>query len=291
MTGLRALDARLVPRAAAGLRALLARAATVPGPLRRLDDRLARRGPFAVLRESPQLGLAAVAALLVTGAGAVVALRTAPGQPSPPGRVLGPAVGASVPVYVDAARERAVAASRARPDASRLALVSLTAYLTPRQAAGLLADLEVQRVYLRVPTTPGSELLAADVAGLGDDLEVLYAGTARRKDDDRREALARARAARPTSPEQLRARDLDELAGRTAGREAIAYGRGCACVLAVVVRGPARTLAALPARRGVRVVEPAPGGLTLDQLSVRPLAPEQTTRAASLTPPRPGLGG
>lgn len=308
MTGLRDLDDRVVPRAAARLRAVVGagralrtRVATVavppgPGVLRRLDERYARSGPLALLRDAPQAGLAVAGAVLLAGAGVAVAR----GGDPPPDRgslvadssvALGPEVGDDVAAYVEGARKGAAALSADDPEAQHIALVSLTSGLQPDAVQALLEGLEVQRVYLKVPSSDPGEVLSTDVEDLVPDLRALYAATADRKAEDREELVRLSRGIAPTTAEQTRLRDVYELSGRLAAREAQAYRKGCACVFAVVVRGSAAQLAALPALSGVRAVELAPEGVALEALRVRPLGPEQTTTVQAGPAPRPAPAG
>lgn len=318
MSGLRELDDRVVPRAAARLRALVDRtggrrravtqrardavvAPPAPGLLRRLDDRFARRGPLGVVRDVPQVGVVVIATVFLAGAGVALA-RSGDDGPRRGGaagttaaapqesRRLGPEVGALVPDYVAAAGQQAVAYSRERPDALHVALVSLTAYREPDEVRALLAGIEVQRAYLRVPSSDPSEVLSADVQDLVGDLRLLYAATAERKGDDQEEFLELARSIDAQNDEQTRFKEFYELSARLAGREATAYRTGCACLFSVVVRAPARVLAELPALEGVRAVELAPRGVALEELRVQPLGPEQTTTVAAAAEPRSGAG-
>ncbi len=307
MSGLRDLDDRIVPRLAVRLRSVVeaarARRASmasgarrlVPAPpqalpagragrLQRLDDRYAR-GPLALVREVPAIGFVVIAAVFLAGSGVALARsgddrRPDAGAGQQQSRVLGPDPGASVPDYVALAAEGAAAASAARPEALRVALVSLSEYRRPQDVLDLLTGLEVQRAYLKVPSSDPSEVLSADVEDLVGDLEQLYAATATRKATDQAEFLALARTIDPANDEQRRFKEFYELSARLAGREATAYRTGCACLFSVVVRGPARVLAALPALQGVRAVEVAPQGVPLDELRIRPLGPEQTLTAS-----------
>jgi hypothetical protein len=305
---LREADRRLVPVAAARLRAVLdaasggrrsalARVAR-PGPLRRLDDRFARRGPLALLAEVPQLGLLLVALLLLAGGGTVLARggedaaaeRPAPAAVLPGPPVLGPEIGAQITQYVSTARAAAAQASQERPQEEQLALVSLTAYATPEKAREVLTGLDVRRAYLRVPAGPDpTEVLSTDVEDLVGDVRRLYTATAARKGREQQEFLGLARSITPDSPEQQRFRAFYEASARASGKEATAYRTGCACLFAVVVRAPVRVLAELPALAGVRAVELAPPGATVEEIRVRPLVPEQTTVVAAL--PRASVTG
>ncbi|MCU1692169.1 MAG: hypothetical protein JWM64_1260 [Frankiales bacterium] len=291
---LRDLDARLVPRAAQRLRALLdrsrpARPGRPAGPLRRLDDRFTARGPLRLVRDVPQVGLLVVAAVFFSGS-AVALSRSGDDDPSAvssSSRVLGPELGAPVADYVAAVRARAVEESRDHPRREHVALVSLSGYRTPEQAQALLGGLEVERAYLRVPGDAATEVLPADVQDLVGDLRLLYAATATRKADDQEEFLGLARSITPSDPEQRRFKEFYETSARLAGQEATAYRTGCACLFSVVVTGRADALAALPALDGVRAVELADSGLRLAQLRVRPLAPEQTATVSAEVPVLP----
>ncbi|MCW2605723.1 MAG: hypothetical protein JWO60_416 [Frankiales bacterium] len=311
MSGLRDLDDRVVPRAAARLRAAVesvrgrrrargtparveAAPPARPGALRRLDERYARRGPLGLVRDVPQVGLVVVAAVFLVGAGVALARNDDDGasrgtaaQVREESRVLGPAPGASVPDYVADAAAGAAKASQDRPEVLHVALVSLAEYRRPQDVRDLLTGLEVQRAYLKVPSSDPSEVLSADVEDLVGDLQQLYAATAERKAEDQEEFLKLARSIDPGNEEQRRFKEFYELSARLAGREATAYRTGCTCLFSVVVRGPAGTLAALPALPGVRAVELAPGGVALSELRVRPLGPEQTTTVSVGPEPSP----
>ncbi|MCW2778444.1 MAG: hypothetical protein JWN17_2169 [Frankiales bacterium] len=316
MSGLRDLDDRLVPRLAARVRRAVdavrghrsdlgERARSVvapvptasrPGPLRRLDDRFAQRGPLGVVRDVPQVGLVVIAAVFFAGAGVALARggEDGPGRASsntvasPASRVLGPAVGASVPDYVAQAKAHAVELSRQRPGVLHVALVSLTAYGKPDDVRRLLAGLEVQRAYLRVPSDQPTEVLPAPVQDLAGDLKLLYTAKAGQKAKDQVEFLSLARSIVPENPEQRRFKEFYEQAARLSGLEATAYRTGCACLFAVVVRGRASDLTQLTAYPGIRAVELAPGGVPLEQLRVQPLDPADTTVVGGRSPaPRP----
>ncbi len=311
MSGLRDLDDRVVPRAAARVRALVdgsaarrravgrsVRDAVVgvadpSGPLARLDDRFAGTPPLRLVRSTPAAGVAVVLAVLLAGAGVAVA-RSGDGGPASGGseqqaaRVLGPSVGDSVETYLSTSRARAAEQSQARPDAVHVALVSLEVPLTPDAAQSLLTGVEVSRAYLRVESVQPSEVLSADVGDLVGDLRALYAATAERKAADAAEFLRLARSLPATTAEQRRFRDFYELSAQLARREGEAYGAGCACVFAVVVRATAADLAELPALQGVRGVQLAPAGVPLAELRVQPLVPGQTGRVGPAAAPRAG---
>lgn len=313
---LRDLDERVVPQAARRLRGgvevvrgavragrrRLERlsdplpADAVPGPLRRLDERLVDRGPLQVLARAPQYAALVLAALLLVGTSlAITAPEDLAGESavqvagSAPG-TLGPAVGVVVDDYLAQARAAAVEASRERPDVEHLALVSLSEYALPGQIAPLVEGLQPLRAYLRVPGTQPTEVLSVEVAALEGDLSAVYAATADRKAEDAAELRVLAESI-GQDPAQQQFQQFYRDAADVAARESEAYRTGCACLFAVVVRGPAALLASLPALSGVRGVELAAPGTELVELRVQPLAPEQTGTVEPAADPRPQVPG
>lgn len=299
---LKDLDARLLPQLAQRLRALLDRAdrrrtaagqslvgGPLPGrrgPLRRLDDRFAARGPLALLADVPQLGVLIVAVVFLTGAGVALA-RSGPEsvqqrqeqqQEAALPLSLGPAPGTDIDPFLAQARDRAVALSRRDPDATYLALVSLSGELSPEDAQRLLdgSTLTAKRAYVRAPVpAPRPEILPVDLSGdLAADLTTVFAATAQRKATEQRELLSQAATLTPGTDDA--AKKQFEADARTAGLEAAAYRTPCACVIALVVQGRAAELAELPSLPAVRGVELAPHGADLAALDVMPLAPSTT---------------
>lgn len=304
------LDAKVVPRLAAGLRSLLdgvsARVARARRPararpgalLRRLDDRFAGSGPLALLRDVPQLGVLLVSAVFLTGAGVALA-RSSPEPVAGRGSVedtrslsLGPPAGADVDEHFAAAGERLTALSDASPDDELVALVSLREQLTPEQAVALVgaAGLQVRRAYVRAPVGGTAEVLPVEVVGdVAGRLGALFSETAAQRAEEQRTLLELA-ASIPDGAGATDAifRQQYVADARSRGEEAAAYRTACACVLALVVEGPARELAGLPTMPPVRGVEPARRGADLTALDVAPLPPEVTgTRPA---PPVLGAG-
>jgi hypothetical protein len=279
---LRRLDDRVVARAAAWARRVRRPAASGPGVsglLRALDDRYASTGALRVVRDEPGLGVLAAVSVLLAGAGTSAALAlSAPPDLTGGARaepvVLGAPVGVDADAHLASAQVRAVQLARETPDTRRLALVSLRDELTVEQAARLVVEssLALRRAYGRAPVA-GPELFAVDLAeDPARTLSAFFAATAGRKAQEQRELQALA-AAETGQPE---ARASYEAAARTAGLEAAAYAAGCACVLAVVVEGPAAELAELASLPAVRGVEVAPPGTRLATAEVTPLPPEVT---------------
>jgi hypothetical protein len=303
---LRDLDARLVPRLAAWLRAAVdgaaaRRAAAVVaarrrgeallaphqhGVLHRLDDRFASSGPLKLLRDVPQLGLLLVASVFLAGTGAALALsgpeavrerQQAEREAALP-LTLGPGVGDRIDPHFAAARERAVDLSRREPGARYLALISLNQALTPEELGELLKEsgLEVRRAYLRAPMPGEPEEIVFQTPGeVVTGLQRVFSEIAARKAEEQQDLLGTAKTIEVTTPEEQAFRDLYEADAKTAGQEAAAYRTGCACVFALVVEAEAGELAELPALPVVRGVELAPRGVELAALDVRPLKPSE----------------
>lgn len=310
------LDDRLLPRLAARLRALVdgaasrrrrgtaavrrtTRAVLDPagqGPLRRLDDRFARRGPLALLRDVPQLGLLLVAAVFLAGAGVALYQSDANSRTDTVRRqvetalptTLGPAPGANIAAYVAGTRQRAAALSQGAPDRVYTALVSFSRYLTADQTRLLLGQLEVAKVLAHVQL-PNAEVLPIPVtSALAADVRTTFAAVSTRKIRDRKEFLGLAATITSTAKEEAQFRAFYLDAARTAGKEAAAYATDCACLFAALVRGKARELAALPALSGVRAVDF--GGGNDDTLQLQPLLPEQKVTVTRPATPSQGKG-
>lgn len=318
---LRRLDQRVVPAAAERLRRALewtARASDdfrerlgtwrarhhlgVPAaPLRRLDDRLTRRGPFALLRELPQLGALVIASLFVAGAGTVL-VRSGPPQDgsanrsggaasgdtatgeaprsfdrSTRGSHVGPRPGERVSDYVAAARRDLERRSAAAPGAYAYAVVDFTAYQTPPTVVGAVTGLDVVSAYFRVPLPDApTDVQLVPVRTLAGDLAQAYADVARRRESDADELVRVGESLDPQTAEELEFKKTYLASAASARAEATALRSTCACVFAVVVRAPVGVLSALSVRAAVRVVDPAPQGVGLDELEVTALLPEQT---------------
>ena len=299
---LRATDERLVPRLAAGLRAGLdrlsgarsagttvpprggARRPAVPGALRRLDDRLASRGPLAAVRAAPQLGALVIGAVLLLGA--VVALtRQDAGQEGSgaPADADSSAVGLPEQDYRAEARTRLDALVAQAPGGPVPALLSLSSRATPQQAVALAGGLRPRRVYLapEAPPVP-QEVAVLDVRDLRPELEAAFdaeaAGT------QRRVAALRAVADRIESSRTAE-RDQAEQAVSLAEQQAAGWRARCACVVALVVAGLPEALRDLQADQAVRAVDPqveegAPATVRL-LLPGEPVAARVPVRAAA----------
>lgn len=304
---LRDLDDRWLPRAAARVRRgvdllTLGRETgaelVASFDLEHLDDRLGR-GPLRGLHRHPVAVL--LVALAVASAGVGVAVdrergqgsRSAPEPPAAgvealPGVALGPAVGEDVAGYVRTTTEGLVRAVRDDPTRSRVALVSLAAYLTPEGAGVVLGGYTVPRVFLRAPAA-GANATSLPVEVRGSLLAALhkaYADTARSRSAAATSYQGFVDTLKGSSPEDVRFRRLYTAFAQAARAEAKAYGGDCACVYAALVVATPAQLLTLRQRPGVRALELAPAGSTLAEVQARPLPPE-----VQGTVPRPAIGG
>jgi hypothetical protein len=302
----RELDAQLVPRLAAGLRALLDSSSTRArsaydglqrrgtalleggAALRRLDERYASSGPLGLLREVPQLAVLLVALVFLAGTGAAVALQdpaertggttAVDGGAGGGGLVLGPVVGADIDAHFAASVAVLRDVARRDPGSDRLALVSLREGLPPAGLVQLLerSGVELVRAYLRAPVPGLPEEIAFQTQGdVVADLSKVYALTAERKQDELAELQELAASIEPgTGQEDFKAAYEADAATRAA--EAAAYAQGCACLFSLVVSADAETLLELVAEPLVRGVEVAPEGVEVTTLDLRPLVPTQT---------------
>jgi hypothetical protein len=306
---LRSLDDRVLPSAALRLRSAVDRSRRARDQLaeragrfdlQSLDDRWAR-GPLRGFRDRPQLALAVAAALLAAGVG-TAAVREQAREPRPQGaqqdvgpssegvagRSLGPAVGANTEQYVRDARQGLIAAVQQAPGSMRVALVSLTDYRTPEQAAALLTGFAVSRAFLRARAGGrDATSLPVEIRGqLLPDLRKAYVETARSRLEAARQYRSYEGIPKGSSKQDQTFRQLYGELARASGIEAREYAHDCACVYSVVVVASAAQLLTLSARPGVRAVEVAAAGVAVAQVQFQPLLPETTGRV-----PRPSFGG
>jgi hypothetical protein len=289
---LRALDARVVPgwaRRAQTARASLAAAPDPVTALRGLDERYATGGVLRVVRDAPVLGVLVAATVLVAGAGTGLALAwdtAAVVDRAPQAVVLGAPAGADAEGHLAAAADRAVELARSTPAAEHLALLSVRDELTIDQTARLVVEsgLQIRTTWVRAPVPGSPETFRVEPgADAQRTLTALYTATADRKAAEQQELLALAAGTAPGAP----ARASYEAAAATAAAEAQAYRTGCACVVAVLVEGPAVELAELLSLPSVRGVEVAPRGSRAQELEVSPLLPDVT----GAVPSSPGGAG
>jgi hypothetical protein len=169
---------------------------------------------------------------------------------------LGPEPGEQVAAYLHRAR-----ASLPPPGAGEVwALVEPTQYLDPAAAAALTRGVRLAGVVLRVPL-PGVQtaLITRDLPGQHPETELATA--LRSAGQERAQAAA-------VAPAGSRA-------GAVATAEATRLRAGCACVLALLVRGDGAALRAVAGRPLVRAVDAADPGTERPDLAVAPLLPEQ----------------
>jgi hypothetical protein len=301
---LRDLDDTIVPRAAAKLGALarglaVRRDRVVQGArgvdlrdLRALDERYARSGPLAVLRELPQLGFVLIGVVFLAGAGlavsqenarerradqnAVAPLPSDATSSTPSSPTLGPVPGDSVEQYRRQAEASLTAAGQAQEP--RVALVSFASYRTPTDAVAMLRGFTVQRVYLRAAKAgPEAAQLPVNVeTDLPADLGMAYARIAQERLREHKsfKTLAASVTVATKSDREFKQQYLTF--ATTTGVEAREYNNRCACVYAAVVSATPALLRSLRARPQVRAVEVAGAGLRLSRVRVLPLLPDVT---------------
>jgi hypothetical protein len=270
MSFLRDLDNRFVPGLAARLERLVDRLPEPSGPaplivrLRRVDDRWTGRGPLALLRDVPQLGAVAIAALVLANAVTIsqrvhpnraaakpVPTSSASPEPGDPDDGhLGPLLGDKVPLYVQTARDHLQRAAQGSPDGEVVAVISLRSYRTPEQVNALLPRIEVLRVFFRAPLRlPNGLVHDVEVHSLVADTRkaIAQAGAARQAEANE---LLRVAATIQNDPAQKADQEKD---AKIYQAEARLLRGGCDCVFGVVVRAKLRVLVDLLS--SVRVVD------------------------------------
>ena len=204
---------------------------------------------------------AVFAVLLVAfGAAVVAAGQREPDPPPLPGvERLGPEPGEPVARYLG----RAAISLPAQGSGPAWALVQLEDHLDAATAARLTRDVRLSRVVLRVPLPRvQTALLTHPVPGQRPAGEI--AAAMRSTAGDRQAVAAPATAGR---------------AGEVAAAEARRLREGCACVVALLVRGDRAALERLATRRQVRAVHAARVGTPPQGLALAPLLPEQREAA------------
>jgi hypothetical protein len=208
--------------------------------------------------------------LVAFGAAVVAAGQREPDPPPLPGvERLGPEPGEPVARYL----ARAAISLPARGTGPAWALVQLEDHLDAATAAALTQDVATQdvatqdvrisRVVLRVPLPRvQTALLTRPVPGQRPVEEI--AAAMRSTAGDRQAVAAPATAGR---------------AGEVAAAEARRLREGCACVVALLVRGDRAALERLATRSHVRAVHAARVGTPPQGLALAPLLPEQREAA------------
>jgi hypothetical protein len=204
----------------------------------------------------------AVLAALFVALGAAVVVAGQPGESPLVAGVqrLGPEPGEPVPDYL----RRAGASLPAVRSGPVWALVQLESYLKPGPAAELTQGVRLSRVVLRVPLPRvQTALITRDLPGqrpMAELTEVLRSAAQDRAD-------AASRGVPGSRPAAVAAAEAAQLRG------------GCACVVALLVRGDGEALQAVAARPGVRAVHAALPDTPLQDVAISPLLPEQVDLA------------
>ena len=223
-----------------------------------------RAGPLGVLRDVPQLGLARLVAVLLAGTvggagrGATTRRRTAACRRPRVPPCSGPASATRCAAYVGARRERGDAARARGPTSCTWRWSASCSACSPRRRR------RCWRAWRSSGPTCGCR--RRPERGAVGRRRPTSSRTCARCTRRRPRARPRTGASSSALPrhrrgpaEQQRFRDFYERRpGSPAGRPT-AYRTGCACVFAVVVRGPAAALAALPALSGCAPSSSPPG--------------------------------
>ncbi len=201
-------------------------------------------------------------AALFVALGVAVVVAGQPSEPLPVAGVqrLGPESGEPVASYL----RRAEASLPAAQSGPAWALVQLEGYLKPEPAAELIQGVRLSRVVLRVPLPRvQTALITHDLPGqrpLAELTEVLRSAAQGR-------AAVASREVPGSRPAAVAAAEFEQLQD------------GCACVVAILVRGDPEALQVVAARPGVRVVHAATPDTPLRDLAISPLLPEQVDTA------------
>jgi hypothetical protein len=283
------LDGRAVPMLARALRRVGRggrRLGGATGPPGRLVARLVRREPTVAAAVIAVL----VAVVLIVATGGDGQHSVAPSAPRPtaslPGDQLGPAAGQQVSAYLAVARQRRALLAGEATTHPVTAVVDFIGYLTPPAVTNVLQrvdGLTVSRAFVRaappadadvhtISLSAGSDLAADIGAQQADARSVLrnyhkLVAYAHKHPSGRTRSLVKAYA------EQ----------GRQAQVDATGIGPSAGCVFALVVSGPPAQLERLAVDPEVRVLDPDPADVPVNQLMIVPLEPQVSTAVEPLT--------
>jgi hypothetical protein len=263
--------------------------------LRDVDDRYARTGPLALLRDVPQLGYLAIGAIVLAG-GAIAMQRSRniaatrpqdqvvdalPGGEETPDvdtadTRVGPALGDDVVTYLgDAQAELRRRADKDDDDEVSWAVVSFERYLDPTQLGKTVSGSSPSFVLFRVPPLKGEQAEPEEPAPVrGNLVTATISAFARVARDKQVEALEKERNAAESANDPAYQAEYAALA-KQFKREATALNGGCACVYAVIIRARAEDLLSLSRADGVRTVDIGPRGAEFKDLEFRGLLPEE----------------
>lgn len=253
--------------------------------LNALDEKWATKGPLALFREIPQLlavvtGIVFIVGTLVaahdlqsrqTAGEQTVSTEDGSSTSVPTTVALGPSIGKPAADYLRLAADSLTTASQSAPDDQRLALVTLSAYYRPAQAASILSGYVVNRAWVRV-SAAGAQAppLPVEVQGdLSAALSAFYGRSAKGQRDAARQYQELA----DTSGDPQYKSFYEQFA-TLSRRQAQALGHDCACVFSFVVTATPTQLLSLRSRPGVRAVEVAGKGARLPNLDITNLLPE-----------------
>jgi hypothetical protein len=196
---------------------------------------------------------------------------------------VGPAAGSDLAAYRERREDVLTTCARVAATVPVIAVVSLSAAVTPAQVGAVLGEVPAVAVYVQLPV-PDAVPRTLPLTGVGtpgyDQLTAVRAAYSTAAAAFETDANAREGTA-ATLDESDAAATRDALLA-TAARERLEQAQleaGCACIYGVAVEAPLAQLQALASRPGVRLVDGAPYGTEPDGLQARPLRPTEQTSA------------
>ncbi|HWA67657.1 MAG TPA: hypothetical protein VG899_14950 [Mycobacteriales bacterium] len=283
------LDDRALPLVAGALRGLAGAAGAIVGRrsvFGRVLGSWIRREPVIVIA----VGSIAFAAVLIAATGGddqspVRPSTVAAGPAAPSAGRLGPAPGASVASYLAAAATRRDGLRTLGASQRIDALVDLTSYISPLAVDTLLAatpDVAVVRGFARVPPPVEASvhvLVTSPQANLAVALSAAQASASQVAAHYKSEVTESLASPSPQLSDEI---DAGAAAAAEARVDAAGLSSDCGCVFALIVSGPVSQIEDLAGAAAVRVLDPAPVGVSLDSLLVVPLEPQDTKRVSEL---------
>ncbi|MDX6286786.1 MAG: hypothetical protein QOG53_2271 [Frankiales bacterium] len=267
----------------------------------RLDGRYARRGALALVRDVPQVGLAALTLLLVVAAVTVAARSGSPTNNDSGGLDLptvsgvsaltvGPIAG-GVADYLAGARADLLARAQQAPHDPTFAIADFDRPLTPEDAARAVPGVEVKQIFLRIRAASATQYFPStnvdfvsgvlksplQVSGLPDGARTVYEGVAAallQQAKDSEQFVASINLLPTPTADDLEQKAAQSTDARRFRAWSGALRTHCACIYAVVIRAEAQTLANIANSGKVRVVDAALTGIPYDRLKWVPLSPD-----------------
>jgi hypothetical protein len=289
--------------AARDLRSGSAEGGGVRASLRRLDERHARSGPLALVRDVPQIGVVALASLL-TVAAITVAVRgggdgssdeanLGEGVPTvitPGATTVGPYPLERVKDYAARAHAQLVVRTTQSPNEPVYALADFESPLSPTDATAAVPGVVPVLLFIHVDV-PASRRCApnegkAITTKLPDEAGIEFTKLAVCLEGEASALERQAATITGTNPAFVRQRESEERDARRYRVAATQLRASCACIVAMVVRQTPEHLTAIANSGSVRLIDPAQPGQQPADLCWVPLAGDRpvTTRCSTQIP-------